>query len=504
MTTTKSEPLPGTVQYAERDRGQPPGSEKLHSSTAEAPCSRARFRLRRQFIALAVLAFIASILLLGPAGLIPFGVLLALGVRDDDEESNGTVGLSPWNLAVAVAMAAGLGGLWLWHLAAGTDDIFVAIASAVLALPIALRPVRVAAATRGALVTLRSLVLAVWGTVIFIYLYDDRGIWLFGLAAVCVVVPVVLLATRLYDARRRGVLLGFARHPFRRDVRAHLLQGVNTWLACALLGGVLAAGATQEARVVLALNGVQIAFLSVACAMGLVLMAALALFPRRRVHLATNLAVALLSGFAVLQLAGISATPAGATTVDSPLAGEWFVYNAGRSVLLSGHSPNERNAVDFVRLGGNGRTHTGGGSARLTDYAGFGMAVTAPASGRIVEVTDGYPDNQPGTDGDYANHLVMDIGAGRYVSMAHLKQGSVTVRVGDVVRRGQPLAAVGNNGHSSEPHLHMQVQDSPAPFDASRTYPMLFRNVHITRGGMWPWGDRGELRTGDLVKSVAK
>ena len=113
----------------------------------------------------------------------------------------------------------------------------------------------------------------------------------------------------------------------------------------------------------------------------------------------------------------------------------------------------------------------------------------APADGRIVEVTDGYADNPPGTNGDHANHLVMDIGGGRYVSMAHLKQGSVTVRVGDVVRRGQPLAAVGNNGHSNEPHLHLQVQDSPAGADADRTYPMVFRNVHITRGGAWPWGD---------------
>ena len=88
--------------------------------------------------------------------------------------------------------------------------------------------------------------------------------------------------------------------------------------------------------------------------------------------------------------------------------------------------------------------------------------------------------------------------------MAHLMQGSVTVQVGDRVRRGQPLAAVGNNGHSSEPHLHLQVQDSPAGIDAERTYPMVFRNVHITRAGAWPWGDSGELRTGDLVRALGQ
>ena len=189
--------------------------------------------------------------------------------------------------------------------------------------------------------------------------------------------------------------------------------------------------------------------------------------------------------------------------LDSPLAGEWFVLNGGRSALLNGHSPNESNAVDFQRMGTNGRTHTGGPGATLADYPGFGSPVLAPVDGRIVEVTDGYADMPPGTNGDHPNTLVVDIGGDRYVVMGHLKQGSITVEVGDVVRQGQPLAAVGNTGNTNEPHLHLQVQDSPsARDDADRTYPMAFRNVHITRGGAWPWGDSRELRTGDLVRSL--
>ena len=128
----------------------------------------------------------------------------------------------------------------------------------------------------------------------------------------------------------------------------------------------------------------------------------------------------------------------------------------------------------------------------------------APADGRIVEVTDGYADNPPGTNGDHANHLVIDIGGGRYVLDGPPQAGQRHGHVGDVVRRGQPLAAVGNNGHSNEPHLHLQVQDSPAGTDADRTYPMVFRNVHITRGGSWPWGDSRELRTGDLVRALGQ
>jgi hypothetical protein len=68
----------------------------------------------------------------------------------------------------------------------------------------------------------------------------------------------------------------------------------------------------------------------------------------------------------------VSVPRSDAVVLDSPLVGEWFVLNGGHSVLLNGHSPNESNALDFVRLGANGRTHTGGDSAPLAEYAGFG------------------------------------------------------------------------------------------------------------------------------------
>ena len=313
----------------------------------------------------------------------------------------------------------------------------------------------------------------------------------------------MLASSRAWSARRGRIELGLLRHPLRREMRAHLVQGLNIWLCCGLLGGIVAAGGAHYARIGFSLNAAQFNVVIAAFAAGLVLLAALAVVPRRRVYVATNVVVALLSGFLALQLVRISVPPTDPVVLDSPLAGEWFVYNGGRSVLLNGHSPNESNAIDFLRLGANGRTHTGGAGAPLTDYAGFGSPVLAPADGRIVEVADGYADTPPGTNGDHSNTLVVDIGGGRYVVMGHLKQGSVTVEVGDVVRRGQPLAAVGNTGNTNEPHLHLQVQDSPTGReDADRTYPMVFRNVHITRGGAWPLGDSRELRTGDLVRAL--
>jgi len=453
---------------------------------------------------LAVAAFFAAVFVIGPIGLIPFGLLLAFSTGSDEEETGRSVILTPRNVALAAAMLALFAWFWLGYADLPAPTLVV-IAGALIAVPLALQEsAGEAARHRRIVVTQRSLILALWGLVVFAYLYQERGVWLFGLAAVSVVLPVSLAASRAWGARRGRIELGLFRHPLRRDLRGHLLQGLNIWVLCVLLGGLIAAGGMHRARIEYSLDAAQFRVVIAVLAAGLVLLAVLALVPRRRVYLAINVGVALLSGFLAVQLVQVSAPASDAVVLDSPLVGDWFVLNGGSSALLNGHSANESNAIDFQLLGANGRTHTGGADAPLADYPGFGSPVLAPADGWIVGVADGYADNPPGTNSDRANHVVIDIGAGRYVLMAHLMQGSVTVQVGDQVRRGQPLAAVGNNGHSSEPHLHLQVQDSPAGADAERTYPMLFRNVHITRGGAWPGSDSRGVRTGDLVRALAQ
>ena len=400
-------------------------------------------------------------------------------------------------------MSAAFALFWLWHLDL-TESTLLVIAGALMALPLVLQVSASDAPQRRIVVTKRSLTLAVWGLVVFVDLHYAYGQSFNELTAVCVVVPLTLAASRAWGIRRGRIEFGLLHHPLRRDLQAHLLQALNIWLCCGLLAGVLAAGGAHYSRIGFSLTVAQFEAVIGAFAAGLVLLAALALVPRHRVYVATNVLVALLSGFLALQLAQLSASPADAMVLDSPLAGEWFVLNGGHTVLLNGHSPNEGNAVDFLRVGANERTHTGGSAAALADYAGFGMSVLAPAGGRIVAVTDGNSDTPPGTNGNEANHLVMHLGGDRYLLMAHLKQGSVTVHVGDIVRRGQQLAAVGNNGHSNEPHLHLQVQDSPVGANAARTYPLVFRNVHITRGGAWPWGDNRGVRTGDRIRAIAQ
>jgi murein DD-endopeptidase MepM/ murein hydrolase activator NlpD len=60
-----------------------------------------------------------------------------------------------------------------------------------------------------------------------------------------------------------------------------------------------------------------------------------------------------------------------------------------------------------------------------------------------------------------------------FVLLAHLRRGSIAVEVGDQVRIGDQVAACGNSGNSTQPHLHVQVTDS-VDWDRARGIPMVF------------------------------
>ena len=105
----------------------------------------------------------------------------------------------------------------------------------------------------------------------------------------------------------------------------------------------------------------------------------------------------------------------------------------------------------------------------------------------MIEAVDGLRDNVPGRmDPQHAagNHVVLDLGRGEYALIAHLRDGSVAVNVGDRVRTGQLLGRCGNR-NTSEPHVHFHVQDGPTLFRA-RGLPVEFSDYadgrHVAHG----------------------
>ena len=76
----------------------------------------------------------------------------------------------------------------------------------------------------------------------------------------------------------------------------------------------------------------------------------------------------------------------------------------------------------------------------------------------------------------------MDIGGGRYAFYAHMRPGSLRVKLGDQVTVGQLLGNVGNSGNSSEPHLHMHIVDhfSTASVLAANGVPYTFTHYRAS------------------------
>jgi murein DD-endopeptidase MepM/ murein hydrolase activator NlpD len=139
----------------------------------------------------------------------------------------------------------------------------------------------------------------------------------------------------------------------------------------------------------------------------------------------------------------------------------------------------------------------------------------APVDGVVTSVIDGHADQQIGSvdrDHEAGNHIVVEISDGQYILLAHIRQGSIQVAVGDRVSAGQVLAEVGNSGGSTEPHIHIQAFNLPS-FDlaetdlaellrVARTYPLVFRDVVLTRNGSASTLIAVDPRRGDLIRPV--
>ena len=147
----------------------------------------------------------------------------------------------------------------------------------------------------------------------------------------------------------------------------------------------------------------------------------------------------------------------------------------------------QRYAVDWLRIDDDGFWWRGDPS-KNESYVVFGDAVYSATSGVVVSTQNDLPENTPPNplpnltvDNVLGNHVIVDIGDGRFATYAHLQPGSVQVSVGDRVHRGQPLGRVGNTGSSTAPHLHFHVTDSAAGNGVlSNGVPYVFDEFSLT------------------------
>lgn len=140
-----------------------------------------------------------------------------------------------------------------------------------------------------------------------------------------------------------------------------------------------------------------------------------------------------------------------------PLDGKVVVAWGGDKIEQNYHAayPDQRWAYDLVV-----DPHSNG-SELNQEYGCFGATVYAPIAGEIRTASDTEPDRKPDQDAPdidaaFGNYIVMEPkGTDNRLIIAHLKSKSLLVKRGDFVAEGTPIAACGNSGNSTEPHVHI-------------------------------------------------
>jgi hypothetical protein len=190
------------------------------------------------------------------------------------------------------------------------------------------------------------------------------------------------------------------------------------------------------------------------------------------------------------------------TVLRLPFDGEWLVVWGGDTKELNAHhdTPNQRYAFDLFIVDNLGQSHKGEGK-RNEDYFAFGKPVLAPADGVVTDVISGVRDNEPGSMNPYSaigNAVVIKHREHEVSLLAHFKQGSITVKPGDAVKRGQSLGLCGNSGNSSEPHIHYHLQNTPVIQDGTGIR-CQFDKLLVRRDGTTESKDNYSPVKGDIV-----
>lgn len=182
--------------------------------------------------------------------------------------------------------------------------------------------------------------------------------------------------------------------------------------------------------------------------------------------------------------------------IGPPLRGDGWVALSGMSntslhrrtiVVVDGKARiAQRFATDWTRVGADGLAFRGDPS-KNTNWSAYGAEVLAVADATVADVKDGVPENDPTSEKKAVpidletvggNYVILNLGGGRFAFYAHLRPGSIRVKVGDRVRRGQVLALLGNSGNSDAPHLHFHVTEGDSPLGAEGV-PYVFESFDM-------------------------
>ena len=157
-----------------------------------------------------------------------------------------------------------------------------------------------------------------------------------------------------------------------------------------------------------------------------------------------------------------------------PFYGTWTVSQSHDGEYT--HKAGWRHAFDFIITDDDNKQFKNLG-LYPSDYYCFGKSVLAPADGTVEKVINSVKDNEIGKVNlvnNWGNTVVIKHADYLYSSLSHLKEGSVVLKEGDPVKKGQKTGEVGNSGRSPYPHLHMQFQATPFVGSETLYYPLSY------------------------------
>lgn len=164
-----------------------------------------------------------------------------------------------------------------------------------------------------------------------------------------------------------------------------------------------------------------------------------------------------------------------------------------------------RYAYDFVMLEDNNKQFKNDGK-KDEDYVGFGQPVYSIGAGKVIYASNKHKDDKsfdiPGIANNplelYGNCIAIRHPDSSVSIYGHLKQNSLTIKTGDLVKAQQVIGTIGVSGSSFFPHLHFEMRTSIQ--HSAEGLPSYFSNVYLLEGGIKSKLRSGLVETGNIVE----
>ncbi|WP_299333587.1 peptidoglycan DD-metalloendopeptidase family protein [uncultured Psychroserpens sp.] len=151
------------------------------------------------------------------------------------------------------------------------------------------------------------------------------------------------------------------------------------------------------------------------------------------------------------------------TKMILPFKEEWFVFWGGTTVAQNYHVAYEDQQYAYDILMVKDGSSYSGDPKKNENYYVFGKDIIAPCDAKVVKVITGVKDNIPGElnpEQLTGNTIVLQTEAEEYILFAHLKENSILVKEGQMIKQGDVMGQCGNSGNTTEAHLHLSLQNA--------------------------------------------